>query len=540
MNKLILIFSLAGFLCNAQKETKPNVFTNAGDAAKVAVAKQKLYAGDYQGALSVLREVEKNNPDNGTVNFLMGDCYLNLKQNENAKKSLSKAVIAKTVVPESHLLLGRVWQLEENFDKAIAEFEVYIITAGAVKEGLEDGNVYLSQCKNAKIFMAHPIDVTVSNMGAAINSTWDDKNPCITADGKTLIFTTRRPETTSSDVDVNGDGKYFEDIYESHYDEGSAGFANAIHIGAPINIKAHDAATSISADGKQLFIYYNDLRDKKRRAGNVFVSKNANGKWKLPEDLGKPINTSYWEGGASMSADGKRYFFTSERPGGYGRSDIWMVEKLGKTGWSEPVNLGADINSAEDEAGVIIAPDGKTLFFCSNSAASMGGYDIFRSIFENGKWSKPENIGYPINSPANEGQLAISADAKIAYFSSNRAGGAGETDIYKADLNNYSIVEKGGIKKNSNGLGILKGVMREGGEGYGVPEVAVVVKDQSGQVVGSTTTNEIGEYFLTLPAGKYDVEYTKKGYQTITEKLEMPFNEKETPQIEKGFLLKKQ
>lgn len=540
MYKILLFISLLSLTCPAQKDNKSTIFTNAGDAAKVALGKQKLYAGDYLGALNVFREVEKNNPDNGSINYLIGDCYLHLNQINNAKQSLTKAVSATNVVPESHLLMGRVWQLEENFDNAIAELETYVVAVGAAKEALEEGKVYLSQCKNAKKYMAATIDIRFSNLGAAINSKWDDKNPAITADGKMLVFTTRRPETTNSEVDINGDGKYFEDIYFSAVDSSGTNFGKASQIGAPISIKAHDAVTGISADGKQLFIYYNDLRDKKRRAGNVFVSKSNNGKWKAPEDLGKPINSSYWEGGVCMSADGKRYFFSSERPGGYGRSDIWMVEKLGKGKWGIPLNLGPEINSANDEGGVFLAPDGKTLFFCSNGAASMGNYDVFRSIFENGKWSTPENLGYPINSPAAEGQITISADARYAYVSSNRKGGMGETDIYKIDLINYSILEKDGKRKNGNGLGILRGTMREGGEGYGVADVMVTVKDQSGQTIASTITNEIGEYFLTLSAGIYEVSYSKKGYEKITEKIEMPLNERETPQIEKGYLLKKQ
>lgn len=539
MYKYFLFFSFSAFVSLAQKENKTNVFTSTGDAAKVALGKQKLYAGDYVSALNTFREVEKNEPENGTINYLIGECYLHLNQSDNAKKSLEKAVMAKSIVAESHLLLGQVLQREENYDKAISSLETYIAIAGITPENLEEGNKYLSQCKNAKQFINSPVSVPVTNLGAAVNSKWDDKNPSVTADGKTMVFTSRRPETTNSEVDLEGDGKYFEDIYTCRFDSLTNAFAAAIQFGPPVNIKAHDAVTGISADGKQLFIYYNDMRDKKRRAGNIFVSKNSNGKWKAPEDLGKPINSSYWEGGACMSADGKRYFFSSERPGGYGRSDIWMVERVGKAAWGKPVNLGPEINSANDEGGVFIAPDGKTLFFCSNGAGSMGGYDVFRSFYENGKWSKPENLGYPINSASNEGQIAISADAHVAYISSTRKGGIGESDIYKLDLANYSILEKDGKHKNGSGLGILKGTMREGGEGYGVPEVMVTVKKQTGELVASTVTNELGEYFVTIAAGNYTVEYRKKGYEDINEKIEMPLNEKEVPQIERGFLLKK-
>jgi Tol biopolymer transport system component len=540
MSKFLSLLIFIPFFALAQKGNKTNVFTNAGDAGKMALAKQRLYAGDYVGALNTYREVEKNNPDNGSVNYYLGFCYFHLRQMDNAKASLLKAVENKDALPESRLMLGRVYQVEQDFDKAIPYLESYTATAGADAESLAEGKLVLSQCKTAKNLMAKPLPVQINNLGSDINSKYDDKNPCITADGSKLVFTTRRPETTNSEVDIEGDGKYFEEIFISNRDSLTKNFGKAGPVSSAINIKAHDAVTSISADGKQIFIYYNDLKNKARHGGNIFVSKVTNGKWKAPENLGKPINSSYWEGGVCVSPDGKRYFFTSERPGGYGHSDIWMVEHKGKTEWGQPVNLGPEINTANDEGGMFLAPDGKTLFFCSNSAASMGGYDIFRTVFENGKWSTPENLGYPINTPAHEGQITISADAKYAYFSSDRKGGLGENDIYKITLSTYDILEKDGKRKNGNGLGILKGTIREGGEGYGIAEVEVIVTDLQGQVIGSTYTSDIGEYFLTLSAGNYKIELRKKGYESIQDQVEIPLNERETPQVEKGYLFKKQ
>ncbi len=155
-----------------------------------------------------------------------------------------------------------------------------------------------------------------------------------------------------------------EDInYISQLDTVSGSFTTAATVGSPVNTNAHDACTSISPDGKQIFIYKNDASKAESRGGNVFVSKVNNDKWKKPVSLGKPINSSYWEGGACISSDGKKYFFTSERKGGYGKSDIWMVEKKSKSEWGKPVNLGPEVNTEYDEAGMFLAPDGKTLFF---------------------------------------------------------------------------------------------------------------------------------------------------------------------------------
>lgn len=538
MLKLLLPFILFSGICLSQNSSKVKTSLNPTDAAKVAMGKQKMYAGDFIGALNVFREVEKDNGDNSGINFYLGYCYFFLKQKDNAKSSLEKAVSNANPVPESFLYLGRVYQSEQDFDKAIAQLEAYVSNPKADKFEVEEGRIFLSQCRNAKTLIASPLDVNISNLGPEVNSKWDDKNPSITADGSRLVFTTRRPETTSSPVDIEGDNKYFEDIYQTLRDSSTRNFGKANPVSPSINVKGHDAVTGISADGKQIFIYYNTATGK-GRGGNLFVSKVSGDKWKTPEDLGKPINSSYWEGGVCMSPDGKKYFFSSERKGGFGASDIWMVEKIGKNNWGKPINLGPEINTASDEGGVFLAPDGKTLFFCSNGAGSMGGYDVFRSTYENGKWSKPENVGFPINTPGHEGQITISADSRVAYISSDRVGGLGESDLYKIDLKDYAIFEKDGRKKNTGGLGILKGTIREGAEGYGVAEVEIEVRNDKAEIIASTLSNEIGEYFLTLPAGNYNLEIRKKGYEKITDQFEIPLNLKETPKVEKGYLFKK-
>lgn len=540
MKKLTCLLVFLSFIGFAQKGKKDNVFSNAGDATKMFSGKQKLYAGDFVGALNTFREVENNNPKDASVKYYVGLCQFNLKQINNAKETLLKAVeINNNVVPETHLLLGRVYQMEDNFDKALEEFDLFKKNPSSDKESMEDVNLYSSQCSTAKALINSPIQVEIVNLGADINSKYDDKNPCVTADGKKLVFTTRRPESTNDATDIEGDGKYFENVYIAAFDSVNNTFGKAGNVSSSINTKAHDACTSISPDGKQIFIYYNDMNDREKRGGSVFVSKVNKDKWKTPESLGKPINSSYWEGGACVSPNGKQYFFTSERPGGYGSSDIWMVEKINKKEWGTPVNLGPEVNTPYDEAGMFLAPDGKTLFFCSNGPKSMGGYDIFRTVYEKGKWSTPVNVGYPINSSSKEGQLTLSADARYAYISSDRKGGLGESDLYKIDLKDYSIIEPDGKKRNNNGLSILKGTIRDGSEGYGVQDVEVIIKDETNNQVASANTNENGEYFFTMKGGKYSITLRKKGYQDISESFELGLSEKETITLEKGYLLKK-
>lgn len=519
---------------------RSTVSMDAGDLAKMILAKQKLYGDQYIGALNIFKEVLAKNPNDAGVLHYVGLCYYKLKQYDKALEHLLKAKETnKDVNRETYLYLGKIYQGDGKFEQAAAEYTTYKSKASSKEQKEEDIQVYIDQCNNAKNFMAAPVDVVVENMGPEINSKYDDQSPAISADGQKIVFNSRRPEVTDAAMDVEGDGKFFQDIYISHYDTLTKKWKPAETVPGSVNTLAHDACTSLSADGKQIYIYKNDVNGESR-GGDIYVSKVVNGKWRTPEPMGKPINTTYWEGGACISSDGKTLFFTSERPGGFGNSDIWVVKRINKHEWGKPENIGAEVNSAFDEVGVFLAPDNKTLFFCSNGNGSMGGYDIFKTTLEGGKWTKPVNLGYPINSERKDGPFVLSADAHTGYFASDRVGGLGESDIYKVDLKDYAVLEKDGKKVGNTGLSILKGIVRDGYEGYGLPEVELDFTNPAGEKAGSTNTNENGEYFITLKGGvNYTVTLKKKGFKDLSETFELKLGGREAFVMDKEFLLKK-
>ena len=516
---------------------------DAPDQVKMVLAKQKLYAGQFISALNLYKEVLIKNPDDASVLYYIGYCNFELKKYDLALENLNKALATnKDIKPETHLVLGKIYLIDEKIDEALAEFTSYKSTAKSKDAQLEEVDVYIDHCNNAKKYMANPNnDIKIENLGTAINSKYDDQTPCISADGRKLVFTTRRPQTTDSPIDVEGDGKFFQDIYISLWDTVNKKWLTSDEVSGNVNTEAHDACTSISPDGKQIFLYKNDLKDIQSRGGDIFVSKVISNKWKTPEPLGKPINTTYWEGGACISPDGKTLFFISERKGGYGRADIWMVKRKNKQEWDVPVNLGPEINSEFDEVGAFLAPDGKTLFFSSNGKGSMGSYDIFKSTLEGGKWSKPVNLGYPINTVYKDGPLVVSADAQLAYFASERKGGLGESDIYSADISNYGIFEKDGKKKINTGLSILKGVVRDAFEGSGITGVDIQILDATGVLIASTVTTDNGEYFITLKGDvTYAIKVVKKGYKTAEEKVDLKVGKTDTYSLEKQIMLNKE
>ncbi|MBS1647050.1 MAG: PD40 domain-containing protein [Bacteroidetes bacterium] len=524
----------------APKTSDPEKLSVKG-IAQVEIAKQKMYSGQYKPAMGLFKEVLIESPKNSSVLYYVADCSHKLGDDETAVQYLQTGKNATSVKNETYYLLGVIYQGQGKTDEALAEFNTFKSKASSGELKETDVDINISQCNNAKKYMVAPVSVQVENLGQKVNSKYDDKGPAITADGKKLFFNSRRPESDESPIDVEGDGKYFESIYYTTWDSAAQQWTEASQIPGQINQdRSHVACTGISPDGKQIFIYKNDLNNPESRGGDIFVSKVLNNKWKTPEPMGKPINTDYWEGGACISPDGKTLYFTSERKGGLGNSDIWVVQRISKKEWGVPVNMGAPINSPSDEAGLFLAPDGKTLFFCSNNANSMGGYDIFRTRLEDGKWTTPENLGYPINTVKRDGPLVMSADTRYAYFSTDRPGGFGESDIYKIDLQEYALLEKDFKHHADNTISILKGLVRDGIEGTPLANADITLTNPAGEKT-NITTNENGEYLITLKGNtEYQINISRQGYKAATEKVMLPLNKTgATYTLEKQFLLNK-
>lgn len=541
---LVVLFMCLSLHLSAQK----NVIGKGEDQIKMFNAQQSYYAGDYQKAANIYRDLLSQKPNDANLMGRIADCYYNLGQYADATTNAEKAKsIDEKAYENTSLVLGKLYHMNAQLDEALTEFNTFkSIVAGTKNEKSSQIDKLIAEVKTAKEMMAHPVDVKIENMGDAINSEFDDKNPVITADGRTIIFSSRRPGKSSA-LDVEGDNKYFEDIYISRWDTVKKMWAEAELIPGAINTEGHDAATSISPDGKQIFIYKNDANGESR-GGDIYVSRmGSSGKWGAPKSVGKPINTTYWEGGACISPDGKSLYMISEH-GGLGHADIFVAQRKTRTEWDTPVNIGAPVNSEDDEVGALLAPDGKTLFFSSNGHNTMGGYDIFKTTFENGKWSEPINLGYPINTVRNDICFSVAIDGKIAYFGSDRKGGLGERDIYKVDLSNYAVLEKDMKAKPKTGstepapvMAILKGDIFDGTAGKGI-EAELKVYDDAGKEVASTISSEsTGEYFITLLAGKnYHVKIALKNYKPVDEKIEVvPAKEGPTTVI-KHYLLYKE
>jgi len=376
------------------------------------------------------------NPKNAKAFFMAGQSILFSLRKEHSLPYYKKAYSLNPNVDQDILyLLGQAYHYSEQFDSAILFYNRYtrlvVRTMNYAKtKKINEVNRKVFECYNAKVMRVQPVNVTITHLGGNINSAYPDYAPSINADGTYMIFTSRRPEGNIN-ARVAKDHGYYEDIFYSTKENGD--WTPAQNMTGPIKTDFHNASINLSPDGKEMLVY----RD--TDGGDVYATVlQSDGTWTKPETL-VGINTPYIENSATISADGNTIYFTSNRPGGYGGTDIYRCTKDSKGRWMNPQNLGELINTEMDEDGVFISANARHLYFSSNGHSGMGGLDIYRSAYneEKQQWEKPINMGYPINSVENDIYFVSTGDEGIAYFSSVRNESLGEEDIYKLDISKW-------------------------------------------------------------------------------------------------------
>ncbi len=371
-------------------------------------------------------------PDNLKANFEAGSYHIRTIGKERAVQFFLRVYERDPNYRfDLEYWIGLSYQYGLEFDKAIDFYNRYkekmakrpnYMGNDRVSAAVVDRAIY--ECQNGKEFVANPKNFSIVNIGREINSEWDDYAPVLNANEDIIIFTTRRREgNMNQNVDL--DNKPFEDIFIARKNNGV--WTRAENIGTPVNTPYHDSNLAFSADGETLFIYKDD------NGGDIYLcERQPNGTWGAPQPLPGVINSSYEEKSISISPDERTLYFSSNRPGGYGGLDIYKATKDAKGQWGNVKNLGPKINTEYDDDGPFIDYDNKTLYFSSKGRKGMGGYDIFKSVFDESanEWSEPENLGYPINTPDNDIYYTSTRDGKRAYYSSVREDGLGYDDIY--------------------------------------------------------------------------------------------------------------
>ena len=380
------------------------------------------------------------NPASAKAHLMAGRAIMLTINREFAVPHLIMAYeLDPAVDPDIFYYLGQGYHHAEDFENAIKFYNRYYLQVVRSQDPdkdkkLKSVNKHIFECQNAMIYMANPVDVTITHLDERINSEWPDYAPTVNEDGTFMVFTSRRPDDNVN-PSLAEDYEYYEEVFYSEKINGE--WQRAKNIGPPINTRYHNASVNLSPDGKELFLY------KDSNGGDIYYSlKDEKGDWSDPRPV-EGINSPYLESSASITRDGKTIYFTSDRPGGYGGTDIYMA-KLGKNNrWTSITNLGPLVNSEFDEEAVFISANGEHLYFSSNGHAGMGDMDIYRSTLnkETGEWSVPENMGYPINSVETDIFLSMTGDEHYAYISSVREGSIGEQDIFVVDMRNWKPIK---------------------------------------------------------------------------------------------------
>ncbi len=561
------LFSLISVLSFAQniEFTKEN-FKDDKDGLKIA--KDNLKTGDelfirgavfYKEALPYYQNANNFNPNNADLNYKLGSCYLASIEKYKALPHLEKAIqLNPSIDPFIHYELGRAYHLGLQFDKAIESFSKFLKTAMASSDPgkTQDVQMRIKQCYSGKELVKEPIRVFIDNLGPSINSEFNEYGAVISADESMMLFTSRRPGSTGGKIDP-GINEHFEDIYIT-YKNADGTWTKATNLPKPINSDNHDSNSGVSADGQKFIIYLG-----KDNGGDLYESVLEGTTWSKPEAFNKNINTKFHEPSACYSPDGNALYFVSDKPGGHGDHDIYVSYKDAKGKWGEAVNLGPTINTAYGEEAVFMHPDGKTLYFSSQGHNSMGGYDIFKSVYDETtkSWGKPVNVGYPVNTPDDDVFFVLSASGKRGYYTSADSQSLGLRDLYVITflgpekpmiLNNednliasaakpvQETVIAPTVEVKEAQLTLLKGVISDALTKEKLSADIEIVDNVANKVIATFKSNSsTGKYLVSLPAGKnYGIAVKKDGYLFHSENFDIPATAA-FQEVEKDVELKK-
>lgn len=497
----------------------------AGGIPDPGEANEHFKHGNYLMALPIYLNLLKKESGNLEYNYRVGICYLKTYgHKKDAIRFLEIATKNPNCNNDGFLYLGQAYHLAMRWDDAIKAYETYKVKAD--KSGKLDADHYISQCKSGKLLVANPVDVSFNPIGKEVNSEFPDYYPFVTSDESMLVFTSRRKGNVGATT-VEMDGYYASDIYASKSLNGV--FQKSKGVGPAVNGNYDEICTGLSADGKAMTVYVDNITT----AGDLYLSNYKTSFGKL-EKMHENINNGF-ETAGTLSPDGNIVFFSSRRDGGQGGTDIYMCRKLpADFGWGMAINIGV-INTQYDEDFPIMSPDGKTLYFASEGFNSMGGSDLFYTVWdqETNTWSTPRNVGYPINTTGDDMTICFTENNRVAYVSSDREGGAGDLDIWRVVFNE--------VQQNSFTIVTGKINMPDSSASAGPMDLTIMVTNSAtNEDFGSYRPNpNTGRYVLALPPGKYIISLDAPGCKPYLETV-IVFDIGPQGEMSKDILLVKQ
>ncbi|SHG69015.1 Outer membrane protein OmpA and related peptidoglycan-associated (lipo)proteins [Chryseolinea serpens] len=482
----------------------------AQDSKSLADAEHYFSVRSYDVALPKFLAAIQAGEKSPLVYYKTGVCYQKSPETDEQIKSIPYFEYAlkngKDMPASLYYDLGTMYLKDESLQNAVQSFTKFReVSSKADKKVMAQADEAIQTCHNAIALMSVPRNFKVTHFNSIINTKYTEYNPVVSADESVMAFTALRPNTGKTRT---GD-KFIEEIYITYNINGAWSEPKVVPIAHDYNV----GTAGISADGQKMLIFMGGATD----PGGLYQISRAGDAWSKPSLITPSLNTpKYLESTASITPDGKTIYFASDRLGGQGGLDIYKTTLQANGSWSNPVNLGPEVNSKANEDAPFIHPDQKTLFFTSDGHNSMGGRDIFVTRMVGTKWTSPENMGYPVNTTVNDNYFTLIADGTRAYFSSDRKGGMGGQDIYYIDL----PAESANIP-----LTMIKGKILNAETGKPMPTKIYLIDNETDKKLDFVydPDPETGNYLVILPPSKnYDMVIESEGFLPYTLNINIP------------------
>jgi len=528
MKNLLIIFQLLIFASCATSQysvsnSKAVKLFEEGQKAPGLSLDPKTNKPNYAAGLEYLNKAIEKEPNFWEANLLAGEFSEYLYDYENAINYYKQALSINpnhAATGSTYFFLANCQYTIGDYADAIRNCDIYVRNKSANPEMVKQAYQIKASSEFADFAMKNPSAITPINIGAGINTKDPEYFPTITVDGKTILFTRR-----IYDANAPSDHEHRqEDFYVSELSANNEWQA-AVPMPKNINTINNEGAPTIAADGRSLiFVACPDITGKDYGPGrfgkgscDLFFTKKLGSRWMDPVNLIGNINSFSWESQPSISADGKHIYFVRRvsKRGEQPDSDIFVSTLQEDGTWGTAERLPSNINTSMQEESVLIHPDGKTLYFASRGHVGLGGSDLYVTrMDEKGNWSNPENLGYPINSRADDNSLMVSPEGNVAFFASDREGGFGDLDIYY-----FELPEKLRPTKTL----YFEGKVFDAISKLPLPGKFQLIDIKTGkEVIISEADKLTGEFLVALPINKeYALNVSYPGYTFFSQNFNM-------------------
>ncbi len=489
-------------------------------------ALQSFNRKDYFTAVQLMKKAIKYDDEFTEAHIVLAEIYIENGDRRNAIASYENVMkIDPDFFPGLYFSLARLQMMENEFEIAKKHLEKYLTYTNLKPISISQAKRKLESCEFAIKAIKNPVPFDPVNIGENINTQYDEYWPSLTADEQTLVITRLVPKDMNNEFSGNINQQnmkpdpqglsMFSSVQEDFFVSVKENdiWSKALSMGEPLNSAGNEGAQTLLVDGRVMYFTACNRPNGKGRC-DIYKSELENNEWTEPVNISSPVNTEAWEAQPSISPDGKTLYFISNRSGGQGQKDIWMSNLLPDGNWNRPVNLGNKINTPGQEQSPFIHPDNKTLYFASDGHTGMGGFDLFKTTRkDDGTWSEPINLGYPINTTFDEIGLIVNAKGDKAFFSSDRLSNKGR-DIFEFEL--YE-------EARPNPVSYIKGKVFDAESNKNLTANFELINLETNELIMQAESDKIsGEFIVCIPTDNdYALNVSKEGYLFYSDNFEL-------------------